>query len=103
VDREARRVRSAEGTLPARLAFLSVAVWWFAFSIPLFRRVTDPPPRGAPPGPRRSTFAAAFSQIAATYRELRRYPQAFLMLVAFLLFNDGIGTVSASARSTRTR
>src|SRR6185503_4227885 len=35
-------------TLPARLAFLSVAVWWLVFSIPLFRRVSDPPPMGAP-------------------------------------------------------
>src|SRR5688572_24555814 len=30
-------------TLPTRLAFLSVAVWWVAFSVPLFRRVPEPP------------------------------------------------------------
>ena len=29
----------SQETLPARLAFLSVAVWWLVFSIPLFRRV----------------------------------------------------------------
>ena len=29
-------------TLPTRLAFLSVAVWWLVFSIPLFRRVSEP-------------------------------------------------------------
>ncbi len=33
----------AQATLPARLAFLSVAVWWLVFSIPLFRRVSEPP------------------------------------------------------------
>lgn len=33
---------SAQGTLPTRLAFLSVAVWWLVFSIPLFRRVHEP-------------------------------------------------------------
>ena len=32
----------AQATLPARLAFVSVAVWWFVFSIPLFRRVPEP-------------------------------------------------------------
>src|ERR687891_2200670 len=31
-----------EATLPARLAFLSVAAWWALFSIPLFRGVREP-------------------------------------------------------------
>ena len=35
-----------EGTLPTRLAFLSVAVWWLVFSIPLFRRVREPAAAG---------------------------------------------------------
>src|SRR5688572_21160431 len=33
----------SQTTLPTRLAFLSVAIWWAAFSIPLFRRVPEPP------------------------------------------------------------
>ena len=32
----------SQATLPARLAFVSVAIWWFVFSIPLFRRVPEP-------------------------------------------------------------
>ena len=35
----------AAATLPARLAFVSVAVWWLVFSLPLFRRVPEPPRR----------------------------------------------------------
>ena len=35
-----------QATLPTRLAFLSVAVWWLVFSIPLFRRVAEPPAAG---------------------------------------------------------
>ena len=44
----------AQATLPARLAFLSVAVWWMVFSIPLFRRVPEPAFRPDPevPDPR---------------------------------------------------
>jgi len=34
-----------------RLSFLSVAVWWVAFSIPLFRTVPEPPVAGAPRAP----------------------------------------------------
>ncbi len=76
----------------SRLSFLSVAVWWVLFSIPLFRRVPEPTLR-----PRdlqgRSPIAAAFHQLGSTLRDLRRYRQAFLMLVAFLIYNDGIGTM----------
>ncbi len=71
-----------EGTLPARLAFVSVALWWAGFSLPLFRRVKEPP---ASPGPRRSVRQAL--------SQLRRFPQALKMLAAFLLYNDGIGTI----------
>ena len=76
----------------SRLSFLSVAVWWVLFSIPLFRRVPEPTLR-----PRdlqgRSPIAAAFHQLGSTLRDLRKYRQAFLMLVAFLIYNDGIGTM----------
>ena len=43
---------SPQGTLPSRLAFLSVAVWWLVFSIPLFRHVPEPRPAGGEPGER---------------------------------------------------
>ena len=36
---------AAETTLPTRLSFLSVAVWWLVFSIPLFMRVREPAPQ----------------------------------------------------------
>jgi UMF1 family MFS transporter len=80
-----------EGT---RLAFLSVAVWWGLFSIPLFRRVAEPP-RGSPgpDGGDRSLLAAGFVRLASTFKQLRRYRQAVLMLLAFLIYNDGIGTI----------
>ena len=35
----------------------------------------------------------AFAASAETFHELRAYRQAFLMLVAFLLYNDGIQTI----------
>ena len=79
-----------EATLPARLAFVSVAVWWALFAIPFFRRVPEPPVHGAPARP---TFGGTFRQLGATFGELRRFRNALLMLVAFLIYNDGIGTI----------
>jgi UMF1 family MFS transporter len=90
-------------TLPARLAFVSVAVWWLAFSVPLFRRVPEPPAR-LEPGERagRSPVAVAFVRLGETFRELRGYKQAFLMLLAFLIYNDGIQTIIKMATAYGT-
>jgi UMF1 family MFS transporter len=86
-------------TLPARLSFVSVAVWWTLFAIPLFRRVPEPPP--APRAPDAPAFSA-FGQLRETFRSLRRYKSAFLMLVAFLIYNDGIQTIIKMATAYGT-
>ena len=80
----------AQQTLPTRLAFLSVAVWWLLFSIPLFRDV--PEPGGTRRGGRVSVMGA-LRTLRETFRHLGRYRQAVIMLVAFLIYNDGIGTI----------
>jgi UMF1 family MFS transporter len=84
-----------DGIAAIKLSFVSVAVWWLLFSIPLFRRVHEPPPAAAhATAARADAVHFAFREAWTTLRELRRrYPQAFLMLVAFLLYNDGIQTI----------
>lgn len=90
-------------TLPARLAFLSVAVWWLVFSIPLFRRVPEPPRRLEPDEQKgQSPIRMAFVRLGETFRELRGYRQAFLMLLAFLIYNDGIQTIIKMATAYGT-
>ncbi len=74
-----------------RAAFVSVAVWWALFSIPLFRRISEPPVD--PAAAAAASIATAFVRLRQTLRELRRYRHAFTMLVAFMLYNDGIGTM----------
>jgi UMF1 family MFS transporter len=84
----------ADAGVATRLSFVSVAVWWALFSIPLFVRVPEPR-RLLTPGERTTgnPLAAAFRRLGRTLRELRGYRQAFLMLLAFLLYNDGIQTI----------
>ncbi len=77
----------------SRLSFLSVAVWWVVFAIPLFRHVPEPRVRPDPAVRTQSPIASSFVQLARTVRELRGYRQAALMLLAFLIYNDGIGTI----------
>lgn len=84
----------SEATLPARLAFLSVAVWWLVFSIPILKRVPEPP-RVLEQDERAKENAVrvAFTRLGETIRELRGYKQAFLMMLAFTIYNDGIQTI----------
>jgi UMF1 family MFS transporter len=44
----------------------------------------------------------AFVRLGETFRELRGYRQAFLMLVAFLIYNDGIQTIIKMATAYGT-
>jgi UMF1 family MFS transporter len=84
----------ADAGVATRWSLASVAVWWGFFSIPLFTRVAEP---------RRlleesetggeSAMVAAARRLVVTFRELRQYKQAFLLLLAFLLYNDGIQTI----------
>jgi UMF1 family MFS transporter len=77
-----------------KLSLASVGVWWLVFSIPLFRRVPEPEVRLADLGD--SLAAQVRGGVVAAWKtlhDLRRSRNAFLMLIAFLLYNDGIQTI----------
>jgi UMF1 family MFS transporter len=77
-----------------KLSFVSVAVWWAIFSIPVLRRVPEPQAvLEADETADANPVRVAFTRVRETFRELRTFRQAFLMLVAFLLYNDGIQTM----------
>ena len=82
----------ADTAAATKASFASVAIWWIVFSIPLFRRVPEPP-AAVPAGGQRPPLTAAFAQAWRTFQELRTFRNAFLMLLAFLLYNDGIQTM----------
>jgi UMF1 family MFS transporter len=83
-----------------RASLASVAVWWIVFSIPLFRGVPEPPVRlDARQG---GGFTGAVRGLMHTLRDLTRYRNAFLLLLAFLIYNDGIQTIIRMATTYGT-
>ena len=76
-----------------RASLASVGVWWVLFSIPLFRRVPEPAVLDRGVQGKGLGLGAAFRQLLHTLSELRRYRDAFLLLLAFLIYNDGIQTI----------
>lgn len=81
------------GTWGARLSFLSVAIWWLVFSIPLFRHVPEPPAATAKLKPGETVIGVSFRRLWDTVRDIRRYGELFKFLIAFLIYNDAIGTI----------
>ena len=83
-----------DALIAIKASFVSVAVWWLVFSLPLFRHVPEPPRIvESDETAADSSVRAALTRLAETFHELRGYRNAFLMLVAFLLYNDGIQTI----------
>ena len=74
-----------------RLSLASVAVWWTVFSIPLLRQV--PEPKTANEIGSANVVMGSFKQLGTTLREIRNYGELFKFLIAFLIYNDGIGTI----------
>jgi UMF1 family MFS transporter len=81
------------GAWGARLSFLSVAIWWAVFSIPLFRYVPEPLAAPVQRSQGQGVVALSFKRLAETLRDIRRYRELFKFLLAFLIYNDGIGTI----------
>jgi UMF1 family MFS transporter len=77
----------------ARLSFVSVAIWWAIFSIPIFRQVPEPAAATEKLQPGESVISASFARIWATLKDIRKYRELFKYLIAFLIYNDAIGTI----------
>jgi UMF1 family MFS transporter len=84
----------ASSETATRAAMLSAGVWWFIFALPLFITVPEPP---ASPTKEKhiNPIAATFRRIGDTLQHISRFRQLLLMLIAFWLYSDGIGTIIA--------
>lgn len=81
----------ADKSAAVKLSFLSVAVWWSVFTVPLLLAVREP---HAQPSPRLHTaLRHGFRQLRHTLRDIGRLPETFLFLLAYWLYIDGVDTI----------
>lgn len=76
-----------------RLSFVSVAIWWAIFTIPLLQRVPEPPANKTGIEEGVAPLIAGFQRLGQTFIEIRKYRELFKFLLAYWLYNDGIGTI----------
>jgi len=84
-----------EGEAGVRATNLLVAGWFLIFALPQFffvREYRTQAPSGLPVA---QLVRDSFGQLAATYREVLKYPQVLRFLIARLLYNDGLVTIFA--------
>lgn len=73
-----------------RLSFLSVAVWWALFSIPIFVFVKEPKVKTG-----QSVVSIATTGIRhlfSSFRKIRQYRNIFLFLIGYWCYIDGVDT-----------
>ena len=72
-------------------SFLSVAIWWLLFSLPLMKYVSE-----SPPFDRLDLRAAVIGgarQLLGTLNRLRAYKNTLVFLLAYWLYIDGVDTI----------
>ncbi len=80
--------------LAARIAIFGSGIWWFGFSLFALARLPADGEGGAKKSMRE--FAKiGFERTMDTTRKLRTFPQLLLFVIAFIVYNSGVGTVIA--------
>jgi UMF1 family MFS transporter len=77
-----------------RLSFISVAVWWAVFSIPVMVFVKEPKVRRISPW---AAVRSGFHQLNRTFTAVRTLRVLFLFLLGFWFYIDGVFTITRMA------
>jgi len=74
-----------------KLSFLSVAIWWAVFSIPLFLFVKEP--KAEKGVPFFHAVVEGWQQLIGTLRDIRHLKVVGLFLLAYWFYIDGVDTI----------
>ena len=79
-------------------SFMSVALWWFIFSLPIYLNVKEPTQSSSGKSVNR-IITEAFSSLLNTARSIKEYKSAVIFLLAYFLYMDGVDTIIRMATS----
>ena len=83
--------------LMMRLSLSSVAVWWAVFSIPIFRNVKEPVRKIEKGEEGMNLVTVGFKRFFKVLKEISKFRDLFLFLLAFFVYANGIGTIITMA------
>ena len=79
-------------------SFMSVAIWWFVFSLPIYLKVKEPI-QNIDRKPIYRVISEAFRNLLNTARSIKKYKSAVIFLLAYFLYMDGVDTIIRMATS----
>lgn len=92
---------SQQGVLPfdgyttPKISFVLTAIWWLAFSIPMVKDVKQV--HGIPREP--NPVSNSFKRMARTVKNIQLHKPAFIFLIAYFFYIDGVDTIIKMATS----
>lgn len=87
----------ASGAAAVQFSFLSVAIWWFVFSIPLMRNVKEPLATDTNSKNWIQLTRSTIFDLKNTLFEIRKDKNLFMFMLAFWLYIDGVYTLITMA------
>ena len=79
-------------------SFLSVAVWWLIFSLPIYLNVKEPV-QNASKKQINTVIDDAFENLLNTAKSIKKFKSAVIFLLAYFLYMDGVDTIIRMATS----
>ena len=78
-------------------SFMSVAIWWFIFSLPLLLHVKEKD--DLVDTNKNNVVTVAFTNLLNTAKSVRNYKKVVIFLLAYFLYMDGVDTIIRMATS----
>jgi UMF1 family MFS transporter len=80
----------ADAAAGVKASFITVALWWAVFTVPLLLRVHE---RGTAGEAKGAALRHTLQQLAGTFRRVRALPEVWRFLLAYWLYIDAVDTV----------
>lgn len=80
-----------DATEAVQLSFVTVALWWAVFSLPLIFLVKESPPSQRVSG--WAVVSSGYRQLIKTFHQVRQLHFVFLFLLAYWFYIDGVDTI----------
>jgi UMF1 family MFS transporter len=75
-----------------KISFISVAIWWLVFSIPMMRHIHEPVVNDTPLKAG-AAVKDGFKRLRVTFGHIRAHKDLFKFLIAYFVYIDGVGTI----------
>jgi len=79
-----------DSTLPARISFLAVGIWWIGFAQFTFNKLPNNPFKRKP---KKDYIFKGFRELRIVFAEIKKQRELKLLLISFFLYSIGVQTI----------